>query len=321
MFQAQIFASGHLTAPAPAAEGFVATQHMLVVDGRWFAQYPPGHAMLLVVGILAGVPWLVPVLLSLGSAWFLYRFAAETWGEATGRGVLLLIPLAPFFWVMGASFMNHVSCLFFVSGFLLAFRRWEMGRHSAWALGAGLAIGAAGLTRPLTALAVAAVFLPTGLMQGIRSRRITSVGLAAIGGVAAAVVYAAYNALTTGDPMVPGYLSLWGAAHGVGFHLSPWGELHTPLVGVYNEIVDLSLMSTFFLEWPVPALLPAGIYLALAGGDTWDRVLSVKSLRVKNNKKRAGDAELLDVTFTVSRGGRLVYTHTTPAANRASTSL
>ena len=31
-----------------------------------------------------------------------------------------------------------------------------------------------------------------------------------------------------------------------------------------------------------------------------DRVLSVKSLRVRNNKKRAGDAELLDVTFTVS---------------------
>jgi type II secretory pathway component PulM len=31
-----------------------------------------------------------------------------------------------------------------------------------------------------------------------------------------------------------------------------------------------------------------------------DRVLSVKSLRVKNNKRRAGDAELLDVTFTVS---------------------
>jgi hypothetical protein len=280
MFQAQIFASGHLTAPAPVFEGFVATQHMLVEEGRWFAQYPPGHAFLLAVGVLAGIPWLVPVLLSLGTAWFLSRFAAEAWGEAAGRGVLLLIPFAPFFWIMGASFMNHVSSLFFISAFLLAFRRWEVGRHSGWAMAAGLAIGAAGLTRPLTALAVAAVFLPLGLIEGIRSRRIPSIGLALIGGIAAAAVYAAYNAATTGDPMVPGYLRLWGAAHGVGFHLSPWGELHTPLVGVYNEIVDLSLLSTFFMEWPVPALLPAGIYLAVSGGDKWDRRLAVAFLAI-----------------------------------------
>jgi hypothetical protein len=280
LFQAQIFASGHLTAPAPAAEAFVATQHMLVEEGRWFAQYPPGHALLLAAGVLAGVPWLVPVLLSLGSAWFLHRFATETWGESTGRVLLLLIPFAPFFWVMGASFMNHVSSLFFVSAFLLAFRRWEMGRHAGWALAAGLAIGAAGLTRPLTALAVAAVFLPLGLVEGIRSRRIGSIGLAAGGGLAAAAVYAAFNAAPTGDPLVPGYLQLWGAAHGVGFHLSPWGDLHTPLTGVYNEIVDLSLLSTFLMEWPVPALLPAGIYLAVSGGDAWDRRLSLAFLAI-----------------------------------------
>lgn len=280
LFQAQIFASGHITAPAPAAEGFVATQHMLVQDGRWFAQYPPGHALLLAAGILAGIPWLVPVLLSLGTAWFLSRFAAETWDERTGRALLMLIPFVPFFWVMGASFMNHVSSLFFVSGFLLAFRRWEVGGHAGWALAAGLAIGAAGLSRPLTAVAVSVVFLPLGLVMGIRSRRFGSMGLAMLGGVVAAGAYGAYNAATTGDPMVPGYLQLWGAAHGVGFHLSPWGDLHTPLSGAFNEVVDLSLLSTFFMEWPVPALLPAGVYLAVSGGDTWDRRLAVAFLAI-----------------------------------------
>jgi hypothetical protein len=280
LFQAKIFASGQLAAPAPPAEAFVATQHMLVHEGRWFAQYPPGHALLLAGGILAGFPWLVPVLLSLGSAWLMVRFSSEVWGENAGRAVLVLIPFVPFFWFMGASFMNHVSCLFFVAAFLYAFQRWESGGAAGWALAAGAAIGAAGLVRPLTALAVAAVFAPVGLMHGLRARRYRSLGLAALGGFAAVATYAAFNAATTGDPLMPGYLQLWGAAHGIGFHPSPWGDTHTPVAGLLNEAIDLSLLSTFFLEWPIPALLPVGVYVLLTGGDRWDRRLLAGFLAV-----------------------------------------
>ena len=280
LFQAQIFASGHLTAPAPVAEAFVATQHMLVEDGRWFAQYPPGHPLLLAAGVLAGLPWLVPVLLSLGSALFMYRFAREAWDERTGRIVLVLVLFCPFFWFMGASFMNHVSCLFFVAAFLLAYQRWESGGPAGWALAAGLAIGAAGLVRPLTAVAVAAVFAPIGLVHGLRQRRFPSLALAALGGLAAAAAYGWFNSATTGDPLTPGYLRLWGASHGIGFHLSPWGDVHTPLTGLLNEATDLSLLATFFLEWPIPALLPAGVYLAVSGGDRWDRRLIAAFLAV-----------------------------------------
>lgn len=280
MFQARIFASGHLAAPAPPAEAFVATQHMVIHEGRWFAQYPPGHALLLAAGVLVGLPWLVPILLSLGSAWFMARFASEAWGEDTGRAVAVLTLFVPFFWFMGASFMNHVSCLFFVAAFLFAYRRWESGAPAGWALAAGAAIGAAGLVRPLTALAVAAVFAPIGLAHGIRARRFASLGLAALGGLAAAAAYASFNAATTGAPLTPGYLQLWGAAHGIGFHMSPWGDMHTPATGLMNEAIDLSLLATFFLEWPVPALLPAGLYLAMTGGDRWDRRLITAFLAV-----------------------------------------
>lgn len=272
LFQAKIFAGGALTAPAPPDEAFVATQHMLVRGGRWFAQYPPGHAAVLAVGVLAGVPWLVPVLLTLGTAFLLKRFAVRAWDERTGRLTLALAVFAPFFWVMGASFMNHVTCLFFVAAFLVAFQRWETGGGAVWALAAGLAIGTAGLARPLTALAVAAVFAPLGLRHAWARRRVGSVAAAAVGGLAAVAVYLAFNAATTGHPLVPGYLELWGASHGLGFHVSPWGRAHTPWTGVRNELLDLSLLAEFFLEWPIPALLPAGLYLALTGGrDAWDR--------------------------------------------------
>lgn len=272
LFQAKIFAAGALTAPAPPDEAFVATQHMLVRHGRWFAQYPPGHAAVLAVGVLAGVPWLMPVLLSLGTALLLGRFATRAWDERTGRATLALAVFAPFFWVMGASFMNHVTCLFFAAAFLVAFQRWEADGGAPWALAAGLAIGTAGLARPLTALAVAAVFAPAGLRHALARRDFVSVGAAGAGGLAAVAVYLAFNAATTGHPLVPGYLELWGASHGLGFHVSPWGEAHTPWTGMRNELLDLSLLAEFFLEWPIPALLPAGLYLVLTGGrDGWDR--------------------------------------------------
>lgn len=272
LFQAKIFAAGMLTAPAPPDEAFVATQHMLVRHGRWFAQYPPGHAALLALGWLVGVPWLVPVLLTLGTALLLKRFATAAWDERTGRATLMLAVFAPFFWVMGASFMNHVTCLFFAAAFLVAYQRWEAGGGAPWALAAGLAIGAAGLARPLTALAVAAVFAPLGLRDAWRRRRFGSIAAAGTGGLAAVAVYMAFNSATTGEPLVPGYLELWGASHGLGFHVSPWGQAHTFWTGLRNEITDLSLLGEFFLEWPIPALLPAGLYLVLTGGrNDWDR--------------------------------------------------
>jgi hypothetical protein len=272
LFQAQIFAAGRLTAPPPPGEAFVATQHMLVGSGGWFAQYPPGHAAILAVGVLAGVPWLVPVVLSLATAALIHRFAITAWDARTGRVALGLLLLAPFFWVMGASFMNHVTCLFFAAAFLVCFQTWEGGGRATWALAAGLTTGAAGLSRPLTAIAVAAVFVPIGLAHGIRRGRYASLLLAVVGGLIPVGAYLAYNAATTGHALVPGYLALWGESHGVGFHTSPWGEAHTPWSGLRNELIDLSMLAGFFLEWPISALLPAGLYTALSGGrDVWDR--------------------------------------------------
>ena len=54
-----------------------------------------------------------------------------------------MLALAPFFWFMGASHMNHVSALFFVSTFLYLLVLWEGRGSPALLFGAGLAVGAA----------------------------------------------------------------------------------------------------------------------------------------------------------------------------------
>ncbi len=271
LFQARIFASGHLYAGAPPGEAFFAVQHMLVDGGRWYSQYPPGHSAILGLGVGLGVAWLVPVALSVGTALLLYGFARRAYDLATARLTVILLALAPFFWFMGASHMNHVSALFFVSAFLYLLVRWEERGAPGILLGAGLAIGAAFLSRPLTAVAVGLAMAPFVLLTAFRKRDKVSAGAGLAGVLVAVFLYLAYNAATTGDPLMPGYIKLWGADHGLGFHSTPWGEVHTLLAGLRNEITDLALLSALLFEWPVSALIPAALLFAAGWGSRkWD---------------------------------------------------
>jgi hypothetical protein len=272
LFQARIFASGHVWAPAPPFEAFFAAENMLVDGERWYSQYPPGHAGALAPGVLAGVPWLMPILMTAGTAWLLFGFTRRVYDRRTARLTLLLTLLSPFFWFMGASYMNHVSALFFVALFLALFARWEGGGTAVWLAGAGLALGMAFLSRPLTAIAVGSAFAIVALVGVARGRARLLHLLAGLGGFAVcAGLFLAYNALTTGDPLQPGYMKLWGADHGLGFHSTPYGGVHTPLIGLQSQLVDLALLNSFLFEWAIPALLPLGLFLAAGlANRRWD---------------------------------------------------
>lgn len=274
LFQARIFASGGLTAAAPPDEAFFAVQHMIVDGPRWYSQYPPGHSALLGLGVLVDQAWLVPVLLSLGTAALMFDFTRRAYDLTTARVSLLLLLASPFFWFMGASHMNHVSSLFFVVAFLRFCAMWEESGHRSILFAAGLAIGAVLLIRPLEAIAVGLALAPGVLRRAWRRRAAGSVIAGAAGAMIALGVYLGYNALTTGDAFLPGYVRLWGAEHGLGFHGTPWGDTHTPLAGLANELTDLGLLGSFMFEWPLPALIPAGLLFAAGWGDgTWDRRL------------------------------------------------
>jgi hypothetical protein len=88
LLQAEIFASGHWTAPSPPIAAFFEQMHVFVSPAV-FAKYPPGHALTLVPGIWLGMPGLMPALLT-GIAgalifWLARRLANQwtallTWG-------------------------------------------------------------------------------------------------------------------------------------------------------------------------------------------------------------------------------------------------
>ncbi|WP_420633503.1 ArnT family glycosyltransferase [Candidatus Palauibacter sp.] len=275
LFQAKIFATGNVWVPAPDLNAFFATQHMVSDAGRWYSQYPPGHPAALTLGVWLGIPWLVPILFSLVSAWLVIDTARRVFGEAVARVTGVLLVCAPFFWFMGASYMNHVSSHLYIALFLWCFVRWvgagtRASRADAtrrvWILAAGVALGAAFVTRPLTALAVGgALTVPAFRVAGSSWRSAALLG--GVGFLSIASLYLVFNAATTGDAFMTGYVRLWGEAHGLGFHASPGGDAHTPLTGLHNEIIDLGLLHAFLLEWPIPALAPLGIFLA-AGWST-----------------------------------------------------
>lgn len=263
-FQGLIFASGSLTAPAPTHPEFFVTPHMLFDGGRWYSQYPPGHALLLAIGIRMGVPWLVGPLLSCGTVVALGSAVRDLVGEEAAKRTVLLMCLCPFFLFMGGGYMNHVSTLFFLSLALAGYARWDREGMQAWAAVCGACVGGAFLIRPLCAVSAGLVLGGFMLVPGHGRWRIRGVMLFGAVGLAVASITLAYNASTTGDALLFGYEKLWGAAHRLGFHATPWGEDFTPWRALGNTLFNLAALNRFLFEWRFPGL--AIISLALLSG-------------------------------------------------------
>jgi hypothetical protein len=127
----------------------------------------------------------------------------------------------------------------------------------------GLGFGVAATIRPIDAVVFA---LPAGLWLLVRTIRsgtwpaLIGAGLGIAGPI---TVLLGINASTTGSASTFGYIALWGAAHDVGFHVSPYGDAHTVARGL--ELINLYFirLQSYLFETPIPSLLPAIVALAL----------------------------------------------------------
>jgi hypothetical protein len=174
--------------------------------------------------------------------------------------------------------MNHVPTLLCLVAAIAALAHVTASPTPRPLLGLanGLALGVAATIRPVDAVAFA---LPAGawyLVRSVRDRRRWSETLAAGAGVAIPIaLLLAYNAATTGRPLLFGYHLLWGASFELGFHAAPWGPVHTPARGI--ELINLYVLrlQTYLFESPLPSLLPAIVALALTRSlDALDRYLA-----------------------------------------------
>ena len=258
LFHARILVSGSLAAPPPdPAVGFL-MMNTWVTDMGWISQYPPGHILLLAAGMAAGLEWMINPILGACSVLLVYAVGKGLYGAAVGMWAAILWTLSAWMLFTSSSYMNHGSAVTFA---LVAWACvFSPINPRSWHLTiAGLGLAAVASIRPLDAVAAA---VPIGLWM-IGKRRWSAVGWIGLGAVPIGILWALFNLGTVGDPFALGYTLLYEREHGLGFHIDPWGRAYTPAVALANAIAALRRLHLYAFEWPIPAMLPLGLWALL----------------------------------------------------------
>jgi hypothetical protein len=259
LFQARVFSSGRLAAPPPPLpESFLFT-HTWITEAGWVSQFPPAHAVALAVGMSFHAEWLVNPVLGGASVVLVFLVARGMFEPATARVAAALWAVSTWVLFMSATYMNHALAVALVLGAWACV--WAPGgRRTARFLAAGVLLGAAAATRPLDAVAGA---VPLLAHLGL-ARRTRDLGLLLLGGLPVVLALGYYNWRLFGGPLDFGYTALWGEGHRLGFHADAWGFEYTPLVGLSNMVAAIRRLHIYLFEWPIPALLPLGVWAVLA---------------------------------------------------------
>ncbi len=177
LLQAELLASGHWSRPSPPdAEAF--TQPAVLVIPVLSPKMPPGHALLLALGVLVHLPGLIPVLLVGGAAALLALLARRLAGPgvaAVAIGVWLT-QAGQGRWRVSYFSENTTTVLWLLGWWSLL--RWRESRSGGWLLLLAAVTGWGAVTRPLTMIAFA---LPAGIVviyETIQSRRWRPLGAA-----------------------------------------------------------------------------------------------------------------------------------------------
>jgi len=266
LFQARTVAAGRLTVPSPAQPDSFWTPFVLDHGGQRFGKYPPAWPGVLALGVLGGVPWLVNPLLASLCLYLVYQLGKCLYDERTGLLAAVLGLVSPLFLVLSGSYLSHMSTLLWLLLFSLWFVWTARGRSPWFALGAGLALGLAFLTRSLTAVAYATPFAIYGLVQVVRRRQPHWLHylLVALAGGAVALLLPIYQWVVTGDPWLNPYVLWWPydrLGFGPGIGAMPDG--HSPFYAWVNLKQDLARAATDVLGWPALSWLPLLMGLAL----------------------------------------------------------
>ncbi|HEX2695699.1 MAG TPA: glycosyltransferase family 39 protein [Acidobacteriota bacterium] len=253
LFQARIFAAGALTLPLPPKARFFELFGVLggkAACGHWCTMYTPGWPLLLVPGVLAGMPWMIDPVLGGLLVVMIAVLGTTLFGLRIGRTAGLFALSSPFLATLAASHMTHTATALFLVVLMWAMIRLLSTGRALFGAIAGTAWSMAFLCRPFTAVVAGAAIV---IVAVLRPRRAWAarLGLAsalvlALAGVAAV---AAWQYETTGNPLRSGYDAELGQrgllGFGSHFTLAAAWEYTGRRIQVVNEQL---------LGWPAPAL-------------------------------------------------------------------
>ncbi len=208
VFQAYAFRDGVWKRPYPPFPSHVSSR-MLVAhpEHGWFSRYPPGHALWLLPGVWFDEPrMMVPVAAALSLA---VMMAVALRVGVSPFSMAFMLCLSPYFVFMHATLLSHTSGFLAAALMLWAYLSWRRTDRSLFAALAGLAWSWFFLNRTYTALLVAVPFGVDALWVALRRREWRAIKGVLLFALCASVgigLYLIYNAIMTGDPLLPTYL-------------------------------------------------------------------------------------------------------------------
>jgi hypothetical protein len=232
VWQAKALTEGHLTVPTPPNSKFYLVPFVVDYHGERFGKYPPGWPAMLAIAIRLGArPWINPVLAGL-AVWLTYLLGKRIFSDIVGLLAAGLTVTSPFFLMNSGSLLSHpfglVLSLLFALSWLGSFYEGQADNTSenpaqgrkqwAYVLISAVALGVLVLTRPLTAVAVAAPFAIHGLYVLFRGDNQARLRLLVFGliGVLSVGLYLLWQYSLTGNPLLNPY-TLWWPYDQVGF--------------------------------------------------------------------------------------------------------
>jgi hypothetical protein len=263
LFQAKIFASGHLAAPLPPLPEFF--QHKydnMIFKNHWYSEYPPGHPFFLMFGVWLRIPWIINPFLASVSLILLYKVALQYYGEKVARLSVILFPISPFALFMSSSFMNHISMLFCMLLFIYTLNLSRNTASSFYAFISSFALGLMLNIRPPDALVIGLVFSVPFIVHSFMKKTYKPFITFVLVIFFMSCVLLLYNYATNGNPLIFGYQVRWGEKHTIGFSHEPIIERppHTPFRGLVNTLSNLITLNEYLFEWPFPSLMPLLIF-------------------------------------------------------------
>lgn len=204
VFQARVFAEGRLYADTPPLPEFFDHEYVLFDGPRWYGKYFSGSSVALVPGLWVGAVWLMNPLFGALAVLATFVLGRELLGEKVARVAALLMAVSPFRMSLCSMLMAHPVTLLAVTLAAVGVvkvvrdpRRW------GWSLLAGVALGYAANTRPLTAAALgtamALAAMPALPWRQLRWQTVAAFVLPIAIGAGA---YFGYNKVLTGDARV-----------------------------------------------------------------------------------------------------------------------
>jgi hypothetical protein len=158
LLQAQIFARGRWSSPAPPVPELFGQAHVLVTPVL-AAKYPPGHSLLLAIGALLGAPALIVFLLNALRVGLVFALARRLSDAATALMTVVLLYFTEA--QLSSSYFSELTSGATLVAAWYGLWRWRADRRRRWLLLVALSLGWCAITRPWSALAFA---LPIGVV-------------------------------------------------------------------------------------------------------------------------------------------------------------